>query len=222
MKARIDRVGIHLGDGALRALAGEAQEVIIAARGVLPDRVDRARPAKDGPDVVRRSEVGVGDDRSGACPEKPGGVVVDPLLGLVEGSLGETGLGVAAGVAEMTEDDDRVGRELDLGPDLLLAEVLVGVGCAGVRIQAEPVLRLREERVAIDARPAVAMAEVDDHRRALQGRLDVRPGGVRRVDLDDVGRQLGGRGRSLVGETAVVGSCSAGRTDDEDDLRRRL
>ena len=42
------------------------------------------RPAEDGLHVVGRREIGVGDDRAGAGPEEPGGVVVDPLLGLGE------------------------------------------------------------------------------------------------------------------------------------------
>ena len=80
--------------------------------------------------------------------------------------------------------------------DRRLAEVLVGaVVAAGDRVEPEAVLGRRVERVAVAARPAVAVAQVDDDRGAVDGALDGGPGGVRRVDLDDLGAGLARRPR---------------------------
>ena len=119
----------------------------------------------------------------------------------------------------MAEDHDRVLRELDLLADPVLAEVLVGVAGAGVRVQAHAVLGRRRELVAVAARPAVAVAEVDDDRGALERLLDRGPRRVGRVDLDDVRGELRGRRGGLVREAPVVRRSRAGRADDEDDLR---
>ena len=80
-------------------------------------------------------------------------------------------------------------------PTIALAEVLVGrVAAAGLRVQAEAVLGRREERVAVLARPAVAVAHVDHERGALERVPDRRPRRVRRVELDDVRRVVPGDG----------------------------
>ena len=108
----------------------------------------------------------LGDDRRRAGLDEAGGVVVDPLLADLERPLGQPGLGVAARVAEVAEDDDRVLGELDLAADPRLAEVLVGVAGAGVGVEPQAVLGRRRELVAVPAWPAVAVAEVDDDRGA--------------------------------------------------------
>ena len=124
-------------------------------------------------------------------------------------------LGQAAGVAEVVQQHDRVLRELDRGGDPPLPEVLMRVVAAPRgRVEAEAVLGRRVERVAVRAGPAVAMAHVDDQRRALERGLDRRPRGVGGVDLGHVGRVLPGDrgGGSGLGAIAVRGG--AGGPDD--------
>jgi hypothetical protein len=213
------RVRVHLGDVAGAAEALEAQQVAVVGRGAAPDPVDGALAGEERLDVVRRPHVGLGDHGRRAGADEAGRVVVDPLLPDVERPFRQARLGVAARVAEVAEDHDRVPGELDLAADLVLAEVLVGVARADVRVEAHPVLARRRELVAVRAGPAVAVAEVDHDRGALEGLLDRRPRRERGVDPDDVRGVLGGRRGGLVGEAPVAVGRGARRPDDEDDLR---
>ena len=163
--------------------------------------------------------MGLGDDRLGARADEPGRVVVGALDGHRLRPLGEPGLAVAAGVAEVGQQDDGVRRELHV-VDGRLAEVLVRrVVAARVGVQPEPVLRGRVEGVAIRARPAVAVPEVDDDRRAVDGVAHGRPGRVGGVDLGHLGAGGGGLGRGLVGEAAIEVRQAADRAHHEDDTR---
>ena len=131
-----------------------------------PDLLDRELAPEERADVVGGPHVGLGDHGPGTRADEPGGVVVDPLDRHRLGPLGQPGLAVAARVAQVAEDDDRVGRELEV-LDRGLAEILVrAVITAGDRVEPEAVLGRRIERAAVRARPAVAVAEVDDDRRA--------------------------------------------------------
>ena len=67
----------------------------------------------------------LGDDGLRAGADEPGGVVVDALDRQSTRPSGRPGLGVAAGVAQVVEQHDGVGREPDV-VDRRLAEVLVG------------------------------------------------------------------------------------------------
>ena len=90
-----------------------------------------------------------------------------------------------------------------------------------VALRPEAVLRRVLGVVRVRARPAVAVAEVDDDRRAVDRRLDLRPGRVRAVDLDHVRRVLDRLGVRPVGVRAVAGRRAVGRPDDDHDLRAR-
>ena len=189
----------------------------VARRGIAPDRLDGAVGGQELLHVPRGCEVALGDDGAGARSDEPRGVVVDSLDGLVERPFGQPGLGVPAGVAQVVEQDDGVGCELDL-VERLLPEVLVRrVVHAGDRVQSEAVLGDRVERVAVPGRPAVAVAEVDDDRRAVDGVRDPGPRGVRRVHLDDVGGVAAGHPGGVLGHRAVaVGDARHGPHDDGD------
>ena len=105
------------------------------------------------------------------------------------------------------------------GRDVRLAVVLVVVVAgAGRGVEPEPVLGRVLRVVGVRARPAVAVAEVDDDRRARDGRLDLRPGRVRAVDLDDVRGVLDRLGVGPVGVGAVAGGRAVRRPDDDHDL----
>ncbi len=204
LEARRRVLRVHLRDVAGAASALEPEHVIVGRRRRAPDRIDRAIAAEDGLHVARRVVIRLGDDRRRPRGDEPGREVVDALLRLVEGPLGQVRLRQAAGVAQVVEQDDRVLRELDRRLDPALPEVLMrGVVPAGARVEPEAVLRGPIERVAVAARPAVAVAHVDDKRGALEGRSDGRPCRVRGIDLGDVGRVPtghGGRRASLAAE----------------------
>ena len=130
--------------------AGEGDHMVVEVRGGAPDPLHGPRAGEDRGDVVGGAKVAVGDDRGGPGSQKPGREIVDPLLGDVDGPLRQPGLGVAGGIAEVAEDDDRVRREPDGTRDLRLAEVLMGhVVGARDRVEAEAVLRPRVEGVSV-------------------------------------------------------------------------
>jgi hypothetical protein len=162
-------------------------------------------------------------DGPGAGPDEPRGVVVDPLAGILDRALGQAGLGVAAGIAEVMEQDDRVLREPHVRGDRVLAEVLVRVVPAtGNGVEPEAVLGHAEQRVAVLARPAVAVTHVDHHRSAVERLADDRPGGLGGVDPHDVGRVALGQGRRRLRLFAVAVRRGPGRPDHHDHLGLRL
>ena len=127
----------------------------------------------------------------------------------------------------MEQEHDGVRRELERR-DLRLAVVLVlEVGqlavAVEVRVEPEAVLGRVLGVEGVRARPPVAVAEVDDDRRAGDRRLDLRPGRARAVDLHDVGRVLDRLGVHLVGVAPVAGRDVVRGADDDRDLgvRRR-
>ena len=166
----------------------------------LPDPFDRPLRREELPDVPGRTHVALRDDRTCAHLDEARCIVVDPLLGLLEGSFGQARFGIAARVAEVVEEHDRVRRKADARlHERALAEVLVrSVVDAGDGVQAEAVLGGGGERITVAARPAVAVTEVHDDRGAIERFLDRRPGRVRGVDPDDVAGVLAGDGRRLV------------------------
>ena len=108
------------------------------------------------------------------------------------------------------------------GLDVRLAEVLVvAVVDARDRVEAEAVLGRRVERVAVPARPAVAVTQVDDDRGAGERLLHGGPCRIGRVDLDDLGAGLPGRDGRLVRESLEVGGGAADGPDDDRDARDR-
>ena len=107
-------------------------------------QIDRSPACQDRRHVVGRGEVGVGDHRPRAGREEAGGVVVDPLLGHIERPLRQTRLGVPAGVAEMAEDHDRVGRELELSGDPASPKYWCASAAPRLRVQPEAVLGRRK------------------------------------------------------------------------------
>ena len=101
-----------------------------------------------------------------------------------------------------------------------LAVVLVVVVAVVVLgVQPEAVLGRVVGIVGIRARPAVAMAHVDDDRCPGDRRLDLGPGGVRAVDLDHVRRVLDRLGVRLVGIGSIARRRIVRRPDDDHDLR---
>ena len=152
------------------------------------------------------ADVGLGEHRSSAGLQEPGGVVVDPLVGHRHRRLGVVRLRVARGVAEVIEDDDRVRRQADVGRDVRLAVVLgVVVALAGGGVEPEPVLAVRH-RGSCDTGSGSrcrgrGRATTDG---ALERRLHGRPGRVRAVDLDHVRRVLGRLGSRHVGPAPVA------------------
>jgi len=84
------------------------------------------------------------------------------------------------------QDHDSVRREVDVGGDVRLAVVAdVGVTAGGGGIQAEAVVG--GLAACVRARRTVAVADVDEDVRAGERSADAGPGGVRAVQLDDVG-----------------------------------
>ena len=170
---------IHLRHVARAALAREGDPVPVRAGALEPRRLDGPAAAEDGPYEVRGARPCLGDHCRRTRPDEAGGVVVDPLLRDVERALRQPRLRVAARVAQVVQEHDRVPGQLHLGGDRRLAEVLVLViAAAGGRIEAEAVLRDRIQRIAVATRPAIPVAHVDDERGALEGVLDGGPGRV--------------------------------------------
>ena len=195
-------VRIHLGGGPRGPAGRERERVVVEGRGVVEDLVDGLVRRKQLADIPRRTEVAFGDDRRRAGLEPAGGHVVHPLLGLGQGGPGLARLGVARCVAQVVKQDDRVGSEIDLPGQVILAVILGGaVVPAGPWIEAETVLGIRPRAGPVGAREAVAVAHVDHDRGALHGLLGSSPGRVRGVDLDHVGGVLEGLG---VGRVAVA------------------
>jgi hypothetical protein len=167
--------------------------------------------------------VALRDDSPGAGLDESGGVVVDPLASVVDSPLGQPGFRVAARVAEVVEQDHRVLGQAHVRGDRVLAEVLVRVvATAGHGVEPEAVLGHAEERVAVLAGPAVAVAHVDHDCGAVERLPDHWPGRLGGVDPDDIGGVgLGQRRRRLrLFPIAVRGG--PGRADDHDDLGLRL
>ena len=217
-------VGVHLVREAGRALRRERPlEVAVPGRRVAEDLVERAVGREQLADLAGRRVVrmALGDHRPRARADEPGAVVVDPLAGFGERALRQPGLGVPRRVAQVVQEHDRVGRQADVVPDVVLAvvDVLVAVG-ARLRVETEAVLGHGLER-RVDARPAVAVAEVDEHARALRRGLDRRPGRVGREQRHDVGRVLAGLGGDVARVGLVVRVVVADGSDDDHDLGRR-
>jgi hypothetical protein len=67
----------------------------------------------------------------------------------------------------VVQDDDRVGGQVQVVADVVLASILeVRVPVAQALVEPEPILRVRLERL-VWARPAIAVSEVDQEVRAL-------------------------------------------------------
>ena len=160
----------------------------------------------------------VGDDGAGAALQEACRVVVDPLMSDGQRRRGPAWLGVPGGVAEIAEEDDRVGSEAE-GRDGRLAVVLVHVVGQVVRVvQPEPVLRRVVRVIGVGARPAVAVTVVEDDVRAGCGGLHLRPGRVRAVDLGHPRRVLDRLRVGLVGVRPVGAGRALGRSDDDHHL----
>jgi hypothetical protein len=200
---------------------GRDRRDAVRGRRVAVDPFDAALTGEERLHVIGRAQAGLGDDGAGACLQEAGREVVHPLDRVRLRPLGQAGLAVATRVAEVAQHDDRVGRQVER-LDRRLAEVLVaGVVDAGDRVEPEAVLGGRVERVAIPARPAVAVAEVDDDRGPGQRLLDGGPRRVRRVDLDDLGSRLARGAGGLVREALVVRRRPADGAHDDRDARNR-
>ena len=207
-------VRVHLVLEAGRALRGERPlEVPVPGRRVAEDLVERPVGREQLADLAGRRMVGMAlrDHRACARADEPGAVVVDPLAGFGERPLRQPGLGVPGRVAQVVQEHDRVGRQADVVPDVVLAvvDVLVAVG-ARLRVETEAVLGHGLER-RVDARPAVAVAEVDEHARALRRGLDRRPGRVGREQRDHVGACACGPRRRCRGRRTCSARCGRRR-----------
>ncbi len=220
--AAVGAIGVQVVGVARRPDARPGDRVgTVGGRGGGPDALDAAAPGEQGLHVVRGAQVRLGDDGPGARPQEARREVVDALDRVGLAALRQPRLAVAAGVAEVAQDDDRVRGQLDV-IDKGLAEVLVGpVVAAGDRVEPEAVLGRRVERVAIPAGPAVAVAQVDHDGSAGQRVADRGPRGVRGVDRDDLRAGPAGGGRGLVREGAVLAGDRAGGTHDQGDARDR-
>ena len=134
----------------------------------------------------------VGDDGLRVRAQEAGRVVADALPGDGDGRLRVARLRVARCVAQVVEHHDRVRGEVQRAHVRLAVIAVLVVGqppvAVGVGVESEAVLRRVLGVVRVRARPAVAVAEVDEDGRPDRGGLDPRPRGVRAVHLDDVGR----------------------------------
>ena len=158
----------------------------------------------------------VGEDGAGTGADEAVGVVVDALLGDRLGWRRVAGLAVAARVAEMVEQDDRVRRQVDVLGDRRRAPVL-DRRTARRGVQPEAVLGVLLVR-RVRARPAVAVTEVDDDRGTLDVVEHLGPGGVGMEDASHVHAVRGGQvGDRLAGRIVAALEAAAG-TDDDDDL----
>src|SRR5207342_3064035 len=110
-------LGVHLSDVAGAPGALEGDPVTVRAGASLPGALDGLATTEDRLHEVRRALVRLGDDRSRACADESRGVVVDALAGHVERALRQTRFGIAAGVAQVVEQDDGVLGERDLRAD---------------------------------------------------------------------------------------------------------
>ena len=201
---------------------GLERELIVVVVVLGPPQVDDGLVGREEvPDHAVDAAVALGDDRSRAGLDEALAEVVGPLLGDAEGRGRVLGLGVARGVAEVVQEDDGVGRHADRRQRRLA--VVLGFAVTVVRRRVQPqAIHLGVGRVSrVRARPAVAVADVEDDARAREGRLDVGPRGVRAVDLDHVRRVLDGRRvrRFPVGD--VLRRLGLYGAYDDDDLGRR-
>ena len=218
------RVRIELEREARRALRREGSlQVTVRGRRPAEHLVHGPVRGEQRADLVRGRMVGVALGDHDACPgtDEPRAVVVDALARIGEGADRQAGLGIPGRVAEVVEQHDGVRRELDVVADVVLAVVDVARAVrAARRVEPEAVLRQRLER-RVDARPAVAVAEVHEDVRALRGSLHVGPGRVGRDQLDDVGRVLPRRGGDVGRVGLVVRVVLGDRPHHDHDLGRR-
>src|SRR6476646_2657933 len=141
------------------------------------------------------------------------------LAGHIERALRQARFGIATRVAQVVQEDDGVLGERDLRADDPLAEVLVGrVAAARLGVQAEPVLGGRIERVAVLARPAVAVAHVDHERGTLERVAHRRPRRIRRVELHHIRCVVPSDGCRSTCLRAVATRGGTSWTHDEDHL----
>ena len=213
-------VGVHLGSRPGRPAGREREGVVVVGRRVVEDLVDGLVRREQLADVPGGPEMAFRDDRCGASLEPAGGHVVHAGLGLGERGLGLARLGVPRRVAQVMEEDDRVGCELDLLGQVVLAVILGGaVSATGLGVEPETVLRVRPGGRPVWAWEAVAVAHVDHDRRALHGLLRRRPGRVRGVDLDHVRGVFASLGVGRVSVALVVARRGGDRPDDDRHLR---
>jgi hypothetical protein len=151
-----------------------------ASRGRrVPQRVDGGRTRQQRAHVVRGADPRLGDDGTGTGIEPARGEVVDPLLCTVQRTFLDARFGCAGRVAQVVEQHDGAGREADVITQIGFAEVLVlDVAAAGDRVEPHSVLGHRVELAAVRAGPAIAVAQVDDDRSALESRADAFPGRI--------------------------------------------
>ena len=121
----------------------------------------------------------------------------------------------------MVEDHDRIRGELEIVADVVLAVILrVGIPVTGRRVEAQPVPRVGGEG-AIRAGIAVPVAEVDQDVGALRRRPDLRPRGIRAVELGDRGTVGTGQGGVAPRVRDVLARAALDGADDDDDLQAR-
>ena len=112
--------------------------------------------------------------------------------------------------------------EPDVPRQVRLTEVLVSdVVDAGDRVEAQAVLRRLVHDRTVPGGEAIAMTHVDDDRSALEGGLDLRPRGVRRVDGRHGGAGRPGRPGRLRSRRPGSRRGPARRTDDDHDAGDR-
>ena len=168
----------------------------------LEHRPDTAVRGEDLADVVdhRLGWEAVGQDGTRAGGQETGPEVVDALLRLRERSLGHARRRAAGRVAQV----------------VAVVDVRVAVG-PRVGIEPEAVLRVGLPW-SVDRWPAIAVPEVDEDVGALRCGFHPRPGGSRRVDLDDVRRVAEGLRGDLIRVVLVVAVVLADRSNDDHDL----
>src|SRR4029078_6019329 len=102
-------------------------------------------------------------------------LVAGALAGDAGGRRAPARLRVAGGVAQVVEQDDGVGGEIERSHVGLAVVLVVVVTGARGRVQPHAVLLRVPRIVGIRAGPAVAVTEVDEHGRADCGGLDLGP-----------------------------------------------
>ena len=202
-----------------RAHARERHDVAVRIRHAAPELIDGLACREQRPNFFDGSVVGLGDDGPRAGTQPAGGKVVQALVGDTDGRLGQAGLAVAGGIAQVIEQHDRIRSQADVLREVELTVVLrrrvVGGGVDWVEPQAVLGVWLPG---SVWARPSIPVAHVDDDRGALQRCLDACPGRVGRENGHHVGGVLRRLRRGSPGIGHEIAGLVAHRPGDDHDL----
>ena len=211
-------LGVHDRSGARVPHGAEPDLVAVEAGLGAPVGVQGLVDGEEPLEVADGRRVAIGDDGPGTRRQEAGAKVVDPHAGVVPRRLRVARLGVARGIAQVVEHDDRVRRQAERGDKRLAVVGVVRVASARDLVEAEAVTGIVGGLPGVRGGPAVAMPVVDHDRGAIHGGLHGLPGRVRAVDLHDVGGVLDRLGVLGISVRAIGGGGPLDRTHDDGDL----